>query len=113
METIRVLSEDERNRISHITKIVNHFLSKKTLFERRIQDENNRTTLGGVSFFYKFDKDQSGNVKNVTLVWDVHPKDWEDSLILEDIRTQEAYMDKAQETGEAFGSNPHYNPFRY
>ena len=119
MERLKIISPEEQERFSSITNRVNVLLSKKTMYEKRRQDEFNKTKLGGVTFFYKFDFREDGHVTNVTLCWDVHAKDWDNELILAEIDKEELeiehsiYDKRLNETDEAFGPNPSFgNPFR-
>lgn len=112
MEKLKILSADEQKRVSHITRTVNDFLSKKAMLEKKKQDETNKSTLGGVNFFYKFNKRDDGWVESVVLCWDVHPKDWDEELILNDIKMKiidiekQLYINNVEQGNEAFGSKP-------
>lgn len=117
MERIKLLTPDERKRVSHVTQRVNNYFSIKTMYERKKQDVENKSVLGGVQFFYKYDTREDGIVENVTLCWDIHPSEWNNELIIQEIDRleidlqQKLYERNAEERDEAFGFNPNFNPF--
>ena len=78
-------------------------LCKKAIHERRRQDANNKTNLGGVNFFFNIDE----NEKQTYLCWDVKPDEWDESKIIEDMRNYEAYME-AEKRGELSPSPFHF-----
>jgi len=105
MEQVKLLTAEQSKKVSHITLLVNNFLSKKAMYEQKRQDKNNRTSLGGVSFFYQFDE-ENGIVRNVTLCWDTSPEEWDEAAMINEITEQEQYIDKRWELGQANSSNP-------
>lgn len=83
---MKVLSEKDAEQLSPILMTVNQLLVEKCMFEKRPQDETNKTILGGVGFFFK---ERDGKYY---LCYDKHPKFWNDLYIKEDIEQIRKYI---------------------
>lgn len=85
---LTVFDQEELKDISPILMSVYQFLGEKAMFEMKPQDENNRTVLGGVGFFFK------EHNKEYMLCYDKHPKYWNETEINEDIEQYKKYIYK-------------------
>jgi len=83
---LKVIGGEEVKQMSPILMTVYQLLIEKTMFEKQHQNENNRTVLGGVGFYFKENGDE------YYLCYDKHPKYWNEVYIKEDIEEIKKYM---------------------
>lgn len=82
----KILEDKDIKNISPMILAANELLMEKALFENLRQDENNRTILGGVGFFFR---ERDGEY---FLCWDKHPRYWNEEYMKEDIEEYKKYM---------------------
>lgn len=88
--------------IEHILSKVMQFLMTKALHEKQKQNRYNPTVLGGV----KFHIDYNDITKQTKLVFDKHPKFWNESEIYKEMNDMEADMMMEKQFQEDILDNP-------
>ena len=87
MANIKPLTKEQSEELSPITDAVVNALTKKAMYEMRQCNRDNPTTLGGVTFYF----DQT-SPKGPYLVWNKHPREWNETLIKEDVDNLEHHF---------------------
>lgn len=86
MRKIKPLTEQEREEVSGMRDTIIDAITKKAMYEMKECNENNPAYLGGVKFYF------TQTPEGPYLVYDKHPKEWNEQKIKEDIDDMEYYF---------------------
>lgn len=83
---IKTVDKEEVQEVSGMRDAIIDAITKKAMYEMKECNESNPVYLGGVKFYFT----QTAN--GPYLVYDKHPKEWNEQKIKEDINDMEHYF---------------------